>query len=125
MLSDSAISARPTKYTQNIRQGMYDGTAAARDCGRERCSAPKTANGMAKHRWVRATILSMPRARATSFFAATRPIASSATPAMDIDKAGPENPRNTARIVGCMNLPNRYLLRFYDKVGFTTGSRIT
>src|ERR1035441_4813947 len=119
MLSDAAIRAKPTKHTQNIRHGMYGGTRASRDRWVERCSAPKAANGMAKHKGVRATILSMPRAWAISFFAANSPIASSVRPAADIDKAVPENARNTAKIVVCMSLPNRYkLLRFYDKVGF-------
>src|SRR5215471_3625846 len=106
MLRDAAISAKPTKYAQNIRHGMYDGTRAARDRGLERCSAPKTANGTAKHKWVEATIFSMPRARAISFFAANSPIASSARPAPHIDKAVPENARNTSRIAGCIDLPN-------------------
>src|ERR1017187_1580074 len=121
MLSDAATSAKPTKYTQNIRHDIYDGTTASRDCWLERCSAPKTANGMAKHKGARATILSMPRAWAILFFAANSPIASSERPAADIDKAVPENARNTARIVGCIDLPNRCkLLRFYDKVRFKT-----
>jgi hypothetical protein len=50
MLIDAAISAKPTKYTQNIRHGMYDGTAPIMDLALEKCSAPKTANGMAKHK---------------------------------------------------------------------------
>src|SRR6516162_10061595 len=116
MLNDAAISANPTKYTQNIRHGMYDGTRASMDCGLERCSAPKTANGMAKHKWVRATILSIPQAWTISFFAAASPIATSARPAADIDRAAPENARNWARFVSCMDLPNRYeLLKFYDR----------
>jgi hypothetical protein len=46
---------------------------------------------------------------------------SSERPAADIDKAVPDNARNTARIVGCIDLPNRYkLLKFYDKVAFKT-----
>src|ERR1035438_4203757 len=108
MLNDAAISAKPTKYTQNKRHGMYDGTAFIINFPPERCSAPKTANGMAKHKWVRATTLSMPRAWVISFFAANRPIASSASPAADMEKAVRENSRNTARVIGCMDLPNRY-----------------
>src|SRR5215471_2102295 len=91
---------------------MYDGTRASRDCWLERCSAPNTANGMAKHKWVRATILSMPRARAISFFEADSPIASSARPAADIHNAAPEDARNTARTVGCMDLTNQY--KFFE-----------
>jgi hypothetical protein len=105
MLSDAAISAKPTKYTQKIRHGMYDGTRASKDWGLERCSAPKTANGMAKHKWLRAAILPIPNVRSMSFFAANSPIASTARPAADIDTAVPENARKTARILGC--LPNR------------------
>src|SRR5437868_15454250 len=81
----------------------------------ERCSAPKTANGMAKHKLVRATILSRPQARAISFLAASRPITSSARPAADIEKAVRENSKNTARMIGCMDLPNS--LEFYEDVG--------
>src|SRR5579883_379885 len=106
MLSDAAIRARPTKYTQNIRNGIYDGTRASIDCGFERCSAPKTASGIAKHKGVKATILPMPRAWAIWFLAATVPIASSASPAADIDKAGLDKARKRARIVRCMELPS-------------------
>jgi hypothetical protein len=60
--------------------------------------------------------LSIPQAWTISFFAAASPIASSARPAADIDKAAPEKARNTARFVGCMDLLNRYeLLKFYDR----------
>src|ERR1035438_6742230 len=110
MLSDAATSAKPTKYTQNICHGRYDGTAASMDRWLERCSAPKTASGMAKHKGVRATILSMPRAWAMLFLAANSPITSRERPAADIDKAVPETARNAARIVGCIDLPNRYKL---------------
>src|SRR6266403_2651967 len=40
---------------------MYDGTRFIRNFAPERCSAPKAANGMAKHKLVRAAILSRPR----------------------------------------------------------------
>src|ERR1700720_2220920 len=110
MLNDAAISAKPTKYIQNKRHGMYDGTIVS-GIPPERCSAPKAANGMAKHKGVRATTLSMPRAWMISFFAANRPITSRARPAADIQKAVLENSKNTARIVGCMSwlhdLPKR------------------
>src|SRR4029077_13580872 len=52
--------------------------------------------------------LSRPRAWEISFFAANRPITSSARAAADIEKAVRENSKNAARIVGCMDLPNRY-----------------
>src|ERR1700720_60180 len=106
MLNDAAISAKPTKYIQNKRHGMYDGTIVS-GIPPERCSAPNAANGIAKDKWVRAATLSMPRAWIISFFAANKPITSSARPAADIQKAMLENTRNTARIVGCMDLPNR------------------
>src|ERR1017187_6388824 len=103
MLNDAAMSAKPTKYIQTKRHGMYDGTIC-RGIPPERCSAPKAANGMAKHKGARATTLSMPRAWVISFFAASRPITSSARLAADIETAVLENSRNTARIVGCMDL---------------------
>src|SRR5437660_2996141 len=96
----------PTKYTQNMRNGMYFGTRGSRDFSSARCNAPKTANGMAKHKLFKATILSSPRAWAISLFAAHRPITSSARPAVDIEKAVRESSKNAARLVGCMDLPN-------------------
>src|SRR6266851_1541963 len=84
---------------------MYDGTRSMRDFAPERCSAPKAANGMAKHKLVRAAILSRPRAWAISFFAANRPITSSDRTAADIEKAEREKSKNAARRFGCMDLP--------------------
>src|ERR1700731_4236001 len=84
---------------------MYDGTRFIRNFAPERCSAPKAANGMAKHKLLRAAILSRPRAWAISFFAANRPITSSARAAADIEKAVRENSKNAARRVGCMDPP--------------------
>src|SRR5712692_11600093 len=98
MLNDAAMSAKPTKYIQNKRHGMYDG-AIFRGIPPERCSAPKAASGMAKHKGVRATTLSMPRAWVISFLAASRPITSSASMAADIETAVLGNSRDTARIV--------------------------
>src|SRR5258708_16609477 len=106
MLNDAAMSAKPTKYIQNERQGMYDGTIF-RGIPPERCSAPKAANGMAKHKGVRATTLSMPQDWVISFFAASRPIASSARLAAHIETALFKNSRNTPRIVARMDLPTR------------------
>jgi hypothetical protein len=103
MLSDAAISAKPTKYTQNKRHGMYGGTAFCMDFPRERCSAPKTANGMAMHKLVSVTIFSMPLACAISFFEASMPMTSSAMQAVSIDKAGRENSRSAKRIVGMIS----------------------
>src|ERR1035438_4397180 len=122
ILNDAAINATPTKYSQNKRHGMYDGTIIS-GIPPERCSAPKAANGMAKHKGVRATTLSMPRAWTISFFAAHRPITSRARPAADIEKAVLDTSKNTARIVGCMDLPSRaQRLSFYVEMGFKTAS---
>src|ERR1700752_259582 len=100
MLNAATIRATPTKYIQNERHGMYGGTRPIMEFPRAKCSAPKTANGMAKHKLVRATIRSRPRARAISLRAAHRPITSTARPAMDIRNGGPEKSMKAARIVG-------------------------
>src|SRR5262249_2399674 len=86
MLNAAAISAKPTKYSQNARHGMYDGTILM-GISPAKCSAPKTAKGMAKHTWVRATTFWRPRAWAISVLAANRPITSRTRPAADIQKA--------------------------------------
>src|SRR5262245_8468979 len=87
MLSDAAINAQPTKYTQKERQGMYAGTMSSTNSGPERWSAPKTARGTAKHRLPRATTLSSPRASAISFLATHAPIRKTAMPAEHIATA--------------------------------------
>src|ERR1700739_4511749 len=102
MLKDAASSAQPTKYAQNKRQGIYEGTASMRNLAPERCSAPKTANGMAKHKLSKATILSRPCARAISALAAHRAIRKSRKPAAHIDTAVRENSKNVARKIVCM-----------------------
>src|SRR3569832_22926 len=107
MLNDATMRATPTTYIQAKRPGMYNGTSPIMELPREKCSAPKTANGSAKHKLVRATIRSRPRARAISFFAANRPITSTARPAADIQKAAPGKSKNTPRIGGCMDLLNQ------------------
>src|SRR5215813_13589875 len=112
MLNDATISATPTKYIQNKRHGMYNGTRPIMEFPREKCSAPKTANGMAKHKLVRATIRLRPRARAISLLAANRPITSSTRPAADIHKAGLESSKNAASIAG-MDLLIRTTARIY------------
>src|SRR3974377_818661 len=94
MLNDAAIKAKPTKYAQNNRHGIYEGTASAMNLAPERCSAPKTAKGMAKHRFVNATTLSRPWARAKSLFAASSPITKITSPAPHIETAVRENSRN-------------------------------
>src|SRR5579864_193857 len=75
--------------------GMRDSAAA-------RCRAPKTAKGAAKHKLLKATILSRPRARAISVFAvhsATRIIR---MPALHIETTVREIPQNRARMVVCI-----------------------
>src|SRR5579875_457269 len=102
MLNDAQSSAKPTKYAQNKRHGMYDGTASMMNLAPERCSAPKTANGMAKHKLLKATILSRALARAISVFAAQSAITKSTMPALHIETAVREISRNVARMVVCM-----------------------
>src|ERR1700683_3762673 len=68
MLADAANNAKPTKYAQNKRHGIYEGTPSMMNLAPERCSAPKTANGTEKHKLLNTTILSRPPARAISVF---------------------------------------------------------
>src|SRR5262249_20680894 len=63
---------------------MYRGTRPMTICGPKRCSAPKTASGIAKHRLLEATILSRPCAAAISCFWTHTPITNSAMPAEHI-----------------------------------------
>src|SRR5580704_8314754 len=98
MLKDAASSAQPTKYAQNNRHGMYEGTPNIMPLAAERCSAPKTAKGMAKHKLLKATNLSRPRARAISALAAHRAISKSRMPALHIETAVRENSKNAASI---------------------------
>src|SRR5579864_7659439 len=102
MLKDAASSAQPTKYAQNNRHGMYEGTIGRTDPTSERCRAPKTAKGTAKHKLLKATILSRPRARAISALAAQRAIRRSRMPAPHIESGVREITTNAARIIGCM-----------------------
>src|ERR1700751_4236407 len=102
MLNAAASSAKPTKYAQNKRHGMYDGTMSMRNFAPARCSAPKTAKGMAKHKLLKATILSSPPTRAISDFAAHRAIRKSKTPALPIETAVRENSKNVARMIVCI-----------------------
>ena len=81
---------------------MYDGTARMMNLAPERCSAPKTAKGMAKHKLLRTTILSRPPARAISVFAAYRATRKSRMPALHIETAVREISKNVARMVMCM-----------------------
>src|SRR5215470_4673921 len=84
MLKDAASSPTPTKYVQKRCPGMYLGTNSAMNFADVKCSAPNAANGTAKHRFARATVLSRPRARAIPLPAATMPIRKQITPATDI-----------------------------------------
>src|ERR1700693_1158314 len=102
MLKDAASSAKPTKYAQNKRPGIYEGTPSMMNLAPERCSAPKTAKGMAKHRLLETTILSRPLARAISALAAQRAIRKSRKPAAHIETAVRENSKNVTRRGMCM-----------------------
>src|SRR5690242_8817868 len=102
MLKDADSNAKPTKYAQNKRHGMYEGTASMMNLAPERCSAPKTAKGTAKHKLLKATILSRPPARAISLFAAHSATRKSTMPAPHIEAAVREISKNVARTVVCM-----------------------
>src|SRR5271154_127205 len=102
MLKDAASKAKPTKYAQNNRHGIYEGTPSMMDLVPERCSAPKTANGMAKHKLPKTTILSKPPARAISVFAAHSAIRKSSMPAPHIETAAGDMSKNVASMVVCM-----------------------
>src|SRR6266478_10232035 len=106
MLKEAASSAKPTKYAQNKRHGMYEGTASMINPAPERCSAPKTAKGMAKHKLLKATILSRPPARAISLFAAHSATTKSRMPALHIETTVRESSKNVARMVVCMWMPS-------------------
>src|SRR5579859_5080715 len=107
MLNDAANSATPTKYAQNNRHGMYEGTPSIMNFAPVRCSAPKTASGIAKHKLLSATTLSRPRADAISLFAAHTPTSSSTTPAPHIETAAREiSINNVATMFGFMRTPS-------------------
>src|SRR5204863_1811740 len=105
MLKEADSNAMPTKYAQNKRHGMYEGTLSMMNFAPERCSAPKTAKGTAKHKLLKATILSRPPARAISVFAAHSATRKSRTPALHIEAAVREISKNVARMVVCMWMP--------------------
>src|SRR5258708_447749 len=102
MLKAPASSAKPTKYAQNKCHGTNEGTISWMNFAAERCSAPKTANGSAKHRLPKTTTLSRPRACATSVFAANSAIRKNRRAAADIENAVRENSKNMARMVVCI-----------------------
>src|SRR5229473_888513 len=105
MLKDADSNAKPTKYAQNKRHGIYEGTLSMMNLAAERCSAPKTAKGMAKHKLLKATILSRPPPRAISAFAAHSATRKSRMPALLIETAVREISRNVARMVVCIWMP--------------------
>src|ERR1700722_18842794 len=128
MLKDADSNAKPTKYAQNKRHGMYEGTASMMNLAPERCSAPKTANGMAKLKLLKATILSRPLPRAISVFAAHSATRKSRTPAVHIETAVREISKNAARMVVCMwarsvsscalsgaHFPGQYSFKLYNE----------
>src|SRR5579863_251295 len=98
MLKDADSKAKPTKYAQNKCHGTNEGTISMMNFAAARCSAPKTANGMAKHKLLKRTTLSRPLARATSVFAAHSAIRKSRMPAMHIEVGVREKARNMARM---------------------------
>src|SRR5260370_19936595 len=102
MLREADSNAKPTKYAQNKRHGMYEGTPSMMNLAPERCSARKTAKGMAKHKLLRTTILFRPPARVISVFAAHSARRKSKMPALHIETAVREISKNVARMVVCM-----------------------
>src|SRR6266436_8659408 len=126
MLKDADSSAKPTKYAQNKRHGTYEGTTSMMNLALERCSAPKTAKGMAKHKLLKATILSRPLARAISLFAAHSATRKSRMPALHVETTVREISKNVARMVVCMWMPgigSRTLSVLYLGRNFVFGSK--
>src|ERR1700722_2804062 len=108
MLKEAASNAKPKKYAQNNRPGIYEGTMVMRPLAAARCNAPKTARGAAKHKLLKATILSKPRARATSALAAHRAITKSRMPALHIETTVREIAKNVASMLVCIWMHVRY-----------------
>src|SRR6266436_2287416 len=127
MLKDAASNAKPTKYAQNKRHGMYEGTLSMMNLAPERCSVPKTAKGMAKHKLLKATILPGPPARAISAFAVHSTTRKSRMPALHIETAVREISKNVARMVACMWMPcisSRALSRPESLSWFKNGEKV-
>src|SRR5438132_14230768 len=101
MLKEADSNAKRTKYAQNKRPGMYERTLSMMNLAPERCSAPKPAKGTAKHKLLKATILSRPPARAISVFAAHSATRKSRMPTPHIEAAVREISKNVARMVEC------------------------
>src|ERR1700739_3024072 len=106
MLKDADSNAKPTKYAQNRGHGMYEGTSSMMNLAPERCSAPKTAKAIAKHKFLKATILSRPLARVMSLFAAHSATRKRTMPALHIETAVREISKKVAKMVVCMWMPS-------------------
>src|SRR5258706_8051772 len=98
MLKDADSRAKPTRYAQNNRHGIYEGTMGRTNSMAERCRAPKTAKGIAKHKLLKAAILSRPLACATSVLAAHKAIRKITMPALHIESGVREISKNAARM---------------------------
>src|ERR1700740_740991 len=116
MLKDADSNAKPTKYAQNKRHGIYEGTLSMMNLAPERCSAPKTANGIAKHKLLKTTILSRPPACAISVFVAHSATRKSRMPALHTETTVREISKNVARRVVCMWMPSISLRLLFGHV---------
>src|SRR5260370_33977808 len=96
MLKEADSNAKPTKYAQNKRHGIYEGTLSMMNLAAERCSAPKTAKGMAKHKLLKATILPRPPAHAISVFASHSATRKNRMPALQHETTVREMSKNVA-----------------------------
>jgi hypothetical protein len=107
---------------------MYEGTLSMMNLEPERCSAPKTANGMAKHKLLKATILSRPLARAISVFTVHSATRKSRMPAPHIETTERGISKNVARRVVCIWMlrvssralsgavfPGQYISKLYNE----------
>src|SRR5580700_7105918 len=63
----AASSAHPTKYGQNQRTGIQDGTEFLTNSGPRKCSGANTASGTAKKTQPKVMSFSQPRAALISF----------------------------------------------------------
>src|SRR6266705_4765389 len=116
MLKEADSNAKPTKYAQNKRHGIYEGTLSMMNLAAERCKAPKTAKGMAKHKLLKATILSRPWARAISFLVDHRAIRKTTMPALHIESGVRDNIKNAAGRVVCMCIRGKVRVRYLGHV---------
>src|SRR5260370_35891549 len=105
MLREADSSAKPTKYAQNKRHGIYEGTMSMMNLALARCSAPKTAKGMANHKLLKATTLSRPLAPAISVFAVHSATTKSRMPALHAETTETEMSNNVARMGLCLWRP--------------------